>query len=143
MPRYLSATLGLLILIGGVIAAIYNPRSATPRTIPVQSIDSVFKSCGRGGKSYLVQEVWKNIGDRPIRTVYVDIYVYNKAGMLVHQVLDYPIYSVPNSAPGVAPGETHRPGPEEGYVIPIGTDSPDDPAKCTGGITRATEEGIK
>lgn len=118
---------------------------AKPRIHPVgvEDVEGTFASCGRGGKSYIDQIVWRNAWDRPIRTVYVNIYVFNKDDVQVHEVLDYPIYSVSNSEPGVAPGETHRPAWDEGYVIPFGTSAPDAPHKATFRITRISEVGIK
>jgi ATP-dependent Clp protease adaptor protein ClpS len=131
---------------GGVLKKPESPTNTSkPTEVPTARPlpGPTWFSCGRNGKSYIIQYSWKNVGDRPIRTVYIDWTVYNKDGVVVHTLVDYPIYSVPDSQPGVAPGETYRPGPQEGYVIPFGDSSPDAPHRCTGRITRTTEAGIK
>jgi hypothetical protein len=108
---------------------------------PVKYIDGTF--CPRGSDKFLLREKWKNVGDRPIRTLYMTITVYNKDGKKVHEATDYPIYSVPDSEPGVLPGQTYEPGINEGYIIPIGVGHPDEPKEVTGKYTKAAEKGIK
>jgi tetratricopeptide (TPR) repeat protein len=109
--------------------------------LPVEYVSGTF--CPSGPDKFLLREKWKNVGDRPIRTLYMNITVYNKDGKKVYGATDYPIYSVPDSEPGVLPGQTHVPGAHEGFIIPFGVGHPDQPHEVTGKYTRATEKGIK
>ena len=133
---------GLLILVGGwaIIAIVTLWIAQLPNVRATQIIGTY---CPSGSKSYLLKKPWKNIGNRPIRTLYVTIRVYAKDGREVDTAVDYPIYSVPDSEPGVAPGETHQPGSAEGYIIPIGYSSPDAPNVVDVTSTSATESGIE
>ena len=93
---------------------------------------------------YTVRTTWRNDGNRPVRTVYATIRVFDKAGKLTRfGAVNYPIYSVPDTDPGVAPGETHTHQDGEGYVIPIRIGSPDSPGSVTTEMRGGTEAGIK
>jgi hypothetical protein len=130
------------LLLGLLLGALFVHFYSRSRPIPVEKIEGTFASCGRGGQSYIVQHSWKNVGNHPVRTVYATIRIVNKDGVTVFSKTDYPIYSVSNAHPGVAPGETYKPRPEEGVVIPFGTSRPDSPHKCFTAITKATEAAI-
>jgi hypothetical protein len=108
---------------------------------PAECVEGTF--CPRGNDKFILREKWKNVGDLPIRTLYMNISVYNKEGKKVFGAKDYPIYSVPDSEPGVLPGQTYTPGGNEGFVIPFGCNHLDASSEATGRYTRATEKGIR
>jgi hypothetical protein len=111
--------------------------------MPIKMVDG--KYCPEtGDEMYTVRITWRNDGNRPVRTVYATIRVYDKAGKLTSfGAVDYPIYSVPNTHPGVAPGETHKHQNGEGYVMPIRIGSADSPGHATAEMKGGTEAGIR
>lgn len=141
----LLAALGILL---GFVFTLAGRKSKEPpvskqvsTSIAAQKIKGTF--CPHGRNEFLLREWWKNTGDRPIRTLYMNVTVYNRDGKVIYQVNDYPIYSVTNQQPGVLPGESHTPGPDEGLILPFGVGTPDEPERVTAEITRTTEAGLK
>jgi hypothetical protein len=103
--------------------------------MPVTRIRGTF--CPYKG-GYMSRIAWRNDGDRPARTLYVTIQVYDKSDKLTQwSVVNYPIYSVADNEPGIAPGETYFPRADEGLFIP------EEPGRVTDGDLYAIEKGIR
>jgi hypothetical protein len=125
------------------IQAIKGGPLFNPARIPVTRVTGAY--CPRAGDEYYtLRYTLRNDGNRPVRTVYSTIKVYDKAGKLTTLgAVDYPVYSVPATDPGIAPGETYEFKLSEGLVIPIRIGSPDSPGRVTSGRMWGTEASIK
>jgi hypothetical protein len=148
----------LVVILIGLVAVVLDSRTKSlprtteptaikPTTVPdrmsIKWLDGAY--CPRTGDvMYTVRTTWRNDGNRPVRTVYATIRVFDKAGNLTPLgAVDFPIYSVPETHPGVAPGETHHHENGEGYVIQLRIGGPDSPGRVTTEMKGGTEASIK
>lgn len=126
-----------------VTAPNWTTNSRSTR-MPIKFVDGAYCPRTRDEK-YTVRITWRNDGNRPVRTVYATIRVFDRAGELTSfGAVDYPIYSVPDTHPGVAPGETHSHKNGEGYVVPIRIGGSEDSlGSATAEMMGGTEAGIQ
>jgi len=74
-----------------------------------------------GRKFQMVLVDWKNTGDTPVRVVKADITPHYRRGEVVVDTgaSDYVIYAVPDSQPGILPGETYREALDDGFLLVV------------------------
>ena len=83
---------------------------------------------------------WKKTGTPPVRIVHASITIYDANGNVFDRAPDYTIYSVSNSDPGIAPGETYREPTAEGYMV-LNVLSNPAPVHLEAVITEVSSEG--
>ena len=81
---------------------------APPPRLTIKWVTGAY--CPRSGdEMFTVRTTWRNDGDRPVRTVYATIRVFDKDGNLTSfGAVDHPIYSVPDTHPGIAQARPTR-----------------------------------
>lgn len=95
--------------------------------LPIETISAEVIAVGtKRDPAYKILIDWRNKTNSPVRQVYADITGTNAQGRKTFALLNCQLYSVPESSPGIAPGETYTEPRDAGISVTAADGEPVD-----------------